>query len=120
VSGGTLDTNLIRGAGLALGTPVAVVRLHDAERRLVGSWEILAGIDTGEWAAARRDIADRPGFHAPPSWLSQVAPGGTFFARRFRTRFRASGAEAASVSIRRHPDLPAHVQLVVYRLELRR
>jgi hypothetical protein len=121
VAGGTLDTHLVHGVGLALGTPVATVRLRDVEGRILAQWELLAGLHTAEWAAARRDVADRPGFSSPRPHLSQVAQDGTFFAQRFRTRFTLdTPAEAASIAVRRHEGLPADVELVVYHLELRR
>ncbi len=121
VAGGTLDTHLVHGVGLELGAPVATVKLRDAGGRILAQWDILAGLHTAEWAAARRDIADRPGFMAPQPSLSQVALDGTFFAQRFRARFSLDApVEAASIAVRRHEDLPSEVELVVYHLELRR
>jgi len=120
IAGGVVDCNLIHGADLAVGTPVATLRLRDAEGALLGTWELLAGLDTAEWAAARADVAGRPGFRAPDPWLSQIAPGGTFFAQRFRARFHLGEPEAvAQVVVRRDPELPADVELVIYRVELR-
>lgn len=119
--GGVLDSHLIYGAGLAWGTPVATVTVRDADQRVIDRWEVLAGIDTAEWAAARRDVADREDFRAPSPFLSHVAPGGEFFAQRFRTRFSLKEPQTvASISIRRHPELPPKTEFVIYRLELRR
>ena len=120
IAGGVLDTHLVHGAALEVGTPVATVRLHDGDQ-LVGGWEILAGFHTAEWAAARPDVAELAGFRAPEAWLSQIAPGGRFFSQRYRARFHAEQrTAAASVSVRRNPDLPAEVKLTLFRLELRR
>lgn len=120
VSGGIVDCQLIHGAELAVGTPIASVRLRDAGGELLGTWELLAGLDTAEWAAARPDVAGRPGFRAPDPWLAQIAPGGAFFAERFRSRFHLQEPAAATqVAVRLDPELPADVELVVFRLELR-
>ncbi len=121
ISGGAVDCHLVHGAGLAPGTPVASVRLRGEDRELLGSWEILAGFDTAEWAAARPDVAGVPGFRAPEPWLSQVAPGGAFFSQRFRARFRAAQPfTAVTLAVRRDPDLPPGVEVTFFRVELRR
>lgn len=121
ISGGVIDSHLVHGSELETGTRVATVRLRDADKKLLGTWEILAGLDTAEWAAARPDISDRPGFRAPPAWLSQVAPTGDFFSRRYRARFRADGRlAAATITVRRDRDLPPDVDLTLFRVELRR
>ena len=128
ITGGVLDTHLVRGHDLAPGTPVALVLLRDAGGREVGRFTIEAGRDTAEWAAARPDVAGRPGFVAPQAWLSKVAASGDFFIERFRFRFTLKSRDstsnaspkAASVALRRHPDLPDGVDLLVHRLELRR
>ena len=120
ISGGVIDTHLIHGENLPFATPVAEVRLR-REGEILGRFELLAGLDTADWAAARPDIAARPGFRAPDAWLSRLAPAGTFFAERFRSRFRLPEATAAtSLVVRRHKELPADVEIVIYRLELRR
>ncbi len=121
ISGGTIDCHLIRGAALPAGTPVAAVKVRGSDGKLLGSWQLLAGFDTAEWAAARPDVAGQRGFLAPPAWLSQISPDGTFFAQRFRARFHAAPPlEAAVIAVRRSSELPADVELALYRLELRR
>lgn len=121
VTSGVIDSHLAHGAGLEMGTWVATVRLRGASRELLGSWRILAGFDTAEWAAARPDVAGRPGFRAPQPWLSQVTAKRTFFSQRFRARFRAEEAvNVDTVIVRRNPNLPPDVVLTLYRLELRR
>jgi hypothetical protein len=120
IAGGIVDCNLIHGTDLPVGTRVASLRLRDADGALVGTWELLAGLDTAEWAAARPDVAGRRGFRAPDPWLAQIAPGGTFFAQRFRSRFElGEPVTAAQVAVRRDGELPADVELVIYRVELR-
>lgn len=116
-----IDTNLVGGVDLEAGRTLATLRLHGAERELLERWELRAGTDTAEWASARADVAARPGFEAPPPWLSQVAPGGGFFARRFRTRFeRDSAEEVSALAIGVAPDLPAGTRILIYHLEIRR
>lgn len=116
-----IDSNLIHGAALPPGTWVAKVDLRDAEHNVLQSWQLNVGSETAEWAAARRDIADLPGFEAPPPWLAQLAPDGTFFAQRFRARFRsATSLDATVVRVRRNPELPEATRLALYRVELRR
>lgn len=125
-----LDSHLVHGVALAAGTPVADVRLLDALGGELATWELRAGSDTAEWAAARPDVAGLSGFVAPPAWISRLAPDGSFFARRFRSRLSVSPAvgspaagspdrRAAAVTIDRAPGLPPEVRLVIYRLELR-
>ena len=115
-----LDTNLVQGLSLPEGTPVAMVHLRDREGQRIRSWPLRAGIHTGEWAAARPDVAQHPNFSAPRPWLSQLAPDGTFFARRYRARFHVpEPAMASQLSVAIRSDLPAGTQVVVYRLEVR-
>lgn len=121
ISGGVLDTHLIHGADLAPGSRVATVRLRGTEGELLGTWDLLAGLDTAEWAASRPDVAGKPGFRAPDPWLAQVIPGSDFFAQRFRARFHLDEPFAVStIAIHRDPDLPPDTELVIYRVELRR
>ncbi len=116
-----VDSNLVHAATLPKSTPVLWIRLHDQQKKIFQSWEVRAGEMTADWAAARRDIASLPGFAAPPAWLSQVAPEGTFFAQRYRTVLQTEKPrQAAWISLRRHPDLPPEVEVFVYDLELRR
>lgn len=116
-----VESSLIRGAALKTGTPVARLQLLDRDERPVASWDLLAGEDTAEWAAARPDVADRPGFEAPPPWVSGLALDGNFFGRRFRARFPTrQPVEAVSVRISRHRQLPPQMELVIYGVELRR
>lgn len=121
VAGGVIDSHLAHGDGLELGTWVATVRLRGPNRELVGSWDLLAGIDTAEWAAGRPDVARRPGFQAPEPWLSLMTRERTFFSQRFRARFRSvESLDAATVIVRRNVNLPKEVVLTLYGLELRR
>lgn len=116
-----VDTSLAAGATLAPGTPIARVMLRDAERRSFETWHLVAGRDTAEWAAARPDVDALPDFEAPPPWISTVAPDGSFFARRYRTRLHvpAAAGTASFVDVVRDPDLPPEVALTIFRLELR-
>lgn len=121
VSRVVVDTHLVHGADLPLGTGVAWVLLRDGDGEELHRWPLRVGRDTAEWAAGRADVAARPGFVAPPPWITTIAPGGQFVGHRFRRRLElATPVEAAEVVIERDSDLPAPVALVVYRLELRR
>jgi len=116
----TIDSNLTRSSSLAPGTVVATVELFGADGRVSAAWALRAGEETAEWAAGRADIVFRPGFEAPPPWLSFVAPDGRFFGHRYRARWAAPEPFAvAGLRIRRHPDLPAEVGISIYRVELR-
>ncbi|MCP3959972.1 MAG: hypothetical protein GY719_19175 [bacterium] len=110
-----LDSNLTGGVALVPGTEVAVVELHGADGEVLREWPLRAGFDTAEWAASRADLT----ILAPAPWISTVAPGGTFFAQRFRMRFDEEDVDAAKIAIRRGGDLPAETAVVIYRLELR-
>ena len=115
-----VDSNMVHGLPLEAGTVIADVVLRDQDDRQLRSWPLRVGVHTAEWAVARPDIAARPNLQVPHPWVSQIAADGTFFSRRFRGRFgMAEPLSAAHVHIRRRPELPPDVQLVIYRLELR-
>lgn len=115
-----LDTHLSNAAALAPGTPVATVRLKTEAGRVHGDWTLAAGVDTGEWAASRADVAAIAGFRAPRPWLSWIPPEGGFFAHLYRSRLETeSPGEAAALSVVRRADLPAEVELVVNSAEVR-
>ncbi len=121
VRGVIVDSNLVHGLKLPTGTVVADVVLRDADNRQIFSWPLKVGVHTAEWAVSRPDLAQRTDIQIPHPWVSQVAPSGTFFSHRFRGRFLVAEAlQAAHVHIVRRDNLPVDVQLVLYRLELRR
>lgn len=66
-----LDTHLTHAGELRSGVSVAVLRLEDRSGAAL-EWPIRMGEETGEWAAARPDLARRPSLVTPPPWLSQV------------------------------------------------
>lgn len=66
-----LDTHLTHAGELRSGVTVAVLRLEDRSGASI-EWPIRMGEETGEWAAARPDLARRPSLVTPPPWLSQV------------------------------------------------
>jgi hypothetical protein len=120
VSTVVVDTNLVQGLTLRPGTTVGHVRLRDGERKRIHSWALKVGTHTGEWAAARPDVAIHPNLMTPRGWLSQLAPDGTFFSRRYRAHLHlAEAVEASSFELTLRPNLAAGVRLVVYRVELR-
>ena len=72
-----------------------------------------AGIDTGEWAARR------PGLSAvaPRPWISWLAPGGRYFAQRYRAHRRFEPpVEATSLRLERLDNLPAELELAVFQV----
>ena len=112
-------TNLVQGTELPRGVPVAVVRLWDAEGEMVDLWHLRAGMHSAEWASARPDVEARMAA-VPNPWLSQVAPSGEFFARRYRASWRPSEpAVVTKITVSRPKSLPPEVGLVLYRLEVR-
>ena len=121
VRGVIVDSNLVHGLKLPAGTVVADVVLRDADNRQIFSWPLKVGVHTAEWAVSRPNLEQSTDLQIPHPWVSQVAPSGTFFSHRFRGRFLVAEAlQAAHVHIVRRDDLPDDVQLVLYRLELRR
>jgi hypothetical protein len=115
-----VESNLANGAGLAPGTPVAVVQLRNLAGRTVG-WTLKAGEDTGEWAARRPDVA-QTGAVAPPAWISWVA--GDFFAQRYRSRWQLDSPDPkdrfVQLRIERAAGAPPDLALALYQLEVRR
>ena len=115
-----LDSYLENSASLPAGTPVGRIILIDTEgeRR---SWLLRAGMDTGEWAARRPDVAGLPGFQAPTPWLSWVTASRDVFAQRYRADWQLDGAsEIRRLEIELARDLPTEVSLAIFHLELRR
>lgn len=115
-----LDSYLENSASLPPGTPVARVILIDTagEHR---SWLLRAGMETGEWAARRPDVAGLPGFQAPTPWLSWVTASRDVFAQRYRGDWQLDDeVEIARLELQRVDDLPSAVALAVFHLELRR
>jgi hypothetical protein len=112
-----VESSLSNGAGIAPGTPVAVLRLRGAAGRSMDRI-LRAGEDTGEWAARRPDVA-AAGARAPRPWVCWVA--GDFFAQRYRSRWQIPRAERfAHLRIELAPGLPPGLVLAVHQLEVRR
>jgi len=115
-----IDSFLENSASLPSGTPVGRVILIDSEgeRR---SRVLRAGVDTGEWAARRPDVAGLPGFRAPTPWLSWVTASRDVFAQRYRADWQLDGAvDITRLELQRAGDLPSEVALAIFHLELRR
>jgi hypothetical protein len=111
-----LDSRLAHAAGLAPGTPVVRLRLREDSGR-EAEWIVRSGTETGEWAARRPGVAGHAA--APAAWRVWVEPEG-FFGSSYRARFTLpSPLAATSIELARPRDLPAEVELVVERLELR-
>jgi hypothetical protein len=111
-----VESSLSNGAGLAPGTPVAVVRLQDAGGDL--DWTLRAGRETGEWAVRRPDVA-RLGTLAPPPWISWVA--GDFFAQRYRSRWALPRPGHASVlRVERVSGAPPDLAVTLHQVEIRK
>ncbi len=113
----TLDSALLDAADLVRGTAVAAVRVEyrDGTAR---TFDLRAGEDTAEWAAARGDLRRAGLAPAPAAWLSWVADDKPpFFGQRYRTRWSAaSTSPIAAITVTRSPTLPARSILVLYRL----
>ena len=112
-----VESSLSNGAGLAQGTPVAILRLRDKAGRSL-DWTLKAGGATGEWAARRPDVA-QAGVTAPRPWISWIA--GDFFAQRYRTLWTLERRESAAVlRLERAPGVPPDLEVAVYQVEIRR
>ena len=118
-----IDSHLAGGVPIGSGTEAAIVELQAGDGSVLAKWPLRVGYETGEWAVSRPDLAGRGGFSAPDPWISWVAPGGGFFAHRFRSRWTVPASEGPPphrMLVRRGEDLPAETRLSIYRLELRR
>jgi hypothetical protein len=114
-----LDSSLSHAAATAPGTVIAEVRLASAGGDVVVP--VRAGIDTGEWAARRADVAAQPGFTVPEPYLHWVDAGGGFFGQRYRSRTRLDQpVSATAVAVRLAPGVPSDVVLTLFHLELAR
>ncbi len=112
-----VESSLSNGAGLAPGTPVAIVRLRSAGRP-EANWLLRAGVGTGEWAARRPDVA-RAGVKAPGPWVSWVA--GDFMGQRYRSLWTLERPESASsLRVERAPGVPPDLAVAVYQMEIHR
>lgn len=106
------ESSLSNGAGLTNGTPVATVRLRDRGGQ-VSAWTLRAGVETGEWAARRPDVAASSVLKSPPPWISYVA--GDFFGQRYRARWTIDApGPFTDLSIERNPVLPPQVSLALH------
>lgn len=113
-----LDSSLANSAALPAGTPVATVRLRHADGAET-AWVLRAGVETGEWAADRPDLAASE-LVVPDPWLSWVAEEEGFFGRRYRSvRRLAQPAPVERIAIELRDDLPEDVSLTLFHLEPR-
>jgi len=114
-----IDSYLENSTSLAAGTPVAEVTL-DMEDGNHQHWLLRVGIESGEWAARREDVASLEGFQAPPPWLTWIPGGSEIFAHRYRARWDLpEPATATRITIARRPELPPEVGIAIFRLEIR-
>lgn len=119
-----IESSLSNGAGLDNGTAIATVRLR-GEGDQSEAWVLRAGVDTGEWAARRPDVAASSLLKSPAPWISWVA--GDFFGQRYRVRWVPERASFSSplagpfteLVVERNPGLPPEVSLAIHRVEVR-
>jgi hypothetical protein len=112
-----IDSALANSASLAPGSEVAEVRLERAWGELEARFALRVGEETGEWAAARADLAH---VAAPEPWICVVDPSGHFFARRYRARLPLERPAAAErLVVRRAADLPPEVVLTLFQVTRR-
>ncbi len=113
-----VESSLSNGTGLTNGTPVATVRLRGRDGRF-SSWTLRAGVETGEWAARRPDVAAASVLKSPPAWISWVA--GDFFGQRYRSLWKIdSPGPFTEMSVERNPALPPQVSLALHGVEVRK
>ena len=114
-----VDSYLENSAQLAAGTPFAEVTLETEDGNFQ-RWLLRVGIESGEWAARREDVAGRDGFQAPPPWLSWIPAESEVFAQRYRARWTLpESVRATRLTLTRLPALPSNVGIAILDLELR-
>ncbi len=114
-----IDSYLENSTSLATGTPVAELLL-EMEKGDPVRWLLRVGIESGEWAARREDVAIQEGFQAPPPWLAWIPGDGKIFAQRYRARWNPpASARATRLTIKRRPELPPGVGIAILDLEIR-
>ena len=114
-----IDSYLENSAQLATGTPFAEVTLETADGNHQ-RWLLRVGIESGEWAARREDVASQPGFEAPSPWLTWIPSGSEIFAQRYRARWDLpEPAVTKRLTIARRPELPPELGIAIFHLELR-
>jgi hypothetical protein len=119
VSSVVVDSYLENSAQLPTGTPFGEIKL-ETEDGSAQRWILRVGIESGEWAARRGDVASREGFVAPPVWLTWIPAGGEIFAQRYRARWNLPApTRATRLSFTRLPELPPDVGVAILHLELR-
>ena len=119
-----IDSSAIASLGLRQGQTIAEAVLVDADNVTLGLWPPRIGLDTGEWAAERSDVAAtlvQRGVATPgPGHLFVVADN-AFFGRRFRSQWvleQPLTTDAAQLIVRLAPNLPPEVGLRVDRIEI--
>jgi len=114
-----VDSYLENSVSLATGTPLVEVTL-ETEDGSHQRWLLRSGIESGEWAARRDDVAGRDGFEAPPPWLAWIPAESDVFAQRYRARWQLpEPVRANRLTLTRLPALPADVGIAFLGLELR-
>jgi hypothetical protein len=114
-----VDSYLDNSHELPTGTPVARLTLvaSSGEHR---SWWLRSGVETGEWAARRSDVASLTGFIAPSHWMALVPAAGSFFAQRYRAEWELdTPLDIVRLELERAENLPDKVTLAIFHLELR-
>lgn len=112
------DTHLAHGAMLPKGTLVARFELL-SEGGARDVFELLAGRDTGEWAAARADVRAAAPAPPPPPFRGAVSEDGTFFAQTYRARWHLPAARRARrLRVDRGAELPPDTEIVFLRAEI--
>jgi hypothetical protein len=112
-----LDSSLSHAATIEPGTTIAEVRLDTTAGEI--TLPLRAGVDTGEWAARRSDVAAIAGFTAPAPYLNWVDAGRRFFGQRYRARLHLEQpAIATAVEVRLAPGIAPDVVLTLFHLEL--
>jgi hypothetical protein len=114
-----VDSYLENSAQLPTGTPFGEITLEAAD----GSrqrWLLRIGIESGEWAARREDVASQEGFEAPSPWLAWIPAGSKIFAQRYRARWDLpEPAGTKRLTITRWAELPPELGFAILHLELR-
>lgn len=114
-----IDSRLANAALLPAGTVVATFHLRDAEGREY-ELPLRAGLETGEWAARRADVASLPGFAAPDAHRVEIEPGGAFFGSTYRSLWTLPApVTARHIEVSRAESVPANLVIAISRVEIR-
>lgn len=120
VSAVVIESRLSHAAHLPVGSPALTLRAWDrAGRQYVH--RLRAGVETGEWAARRGDVAPHYPLPSKALWRGQLVSPDRFFGQTYRARWRLPRpVRLVRLQLERSSSLPREVGVWVERLEVKR